>query len=101
MDGMTEIAGTGFFFRRSKDGQIVFARMAGDEMEELDPETFANLFGSEVESSSARKQAQSILSEMNSSRRTNYQLAEPKTAVAPEDQERSANAMLGQIMGSM
>lgn len=94
-DNMNEIAGTGFFFGRNNDGSMSFARQMDEGMEPLDPDVFAAAFGSEVETEDARKQAQSILQEMNSSRRTNYALAPYEGAA---EAQQNMNGMLGSMM---
>jgi hypothetical protein len=99
MENMSEIAGTGFFFSRNGDGSMAFARGMGEEMEELDPDTFAAAFGSSVEDQDARKQAQGILQELNSSKRMNLTLAPFENRATESQQEM--NSVLGGMMGGM
>lgn len=100
MEDMTEIAGTGFFFTRMGDGMISFARMGeGEEMEELDPEGFATAFGSEVQSEEARREASSILNELNRTRKMNLSLAPFDDSMnedsRPVQQQQEMNSVLG------
>lgn len=106
---MNEIAGTGFFFSRLPSGEVSFARRMGeDNVEEMDPESFGRVFGSEVESPDAREQAQNILGELNASRKTGYTLAgaEPQDMRREEQelrqtpQQAQTSGLLGQIMGA-
>lgn len=106
---MSEIAGTGFFFSRLPSGDVSFARKMGDnDIEEMDPATFGRIFGSEVESPDAREQAQNILGELNSSRKTGYALAgaEPQDIKQQEQelrqtpQQAQTSGFLGQVMGA-
>jgi hypothetical protein len=99
MENMTEISSTGFFFSRNPDGSMSFARNLGEQMEEMDAETFSQVFGSEVEQEDARKQAAGIITEYNSSRRTNFSLApfqmQENRAV---EKQQEMNSVLGSMM---
>jgi len=101
MEDMTEISGTGFFFARMPDGGFSFARMVGEEKEELDPPMFAEQFGATVESEEARKQAAGILNEVNKSMRLSLSLA-PFAAPGgdgPEQMGQEMNAGMGSFLG--
>lgn len=101
MNGMSEIAGTGYFYKHSPDGAIKFGQMTGDELQELDPQSFAQAFGSQVQSQEARKEATNILDQLNRTRRMNLKLA-PVTEDSPVEQgQQQNNSMLGAMMGGM
>jgi hypothetical protein len=94
---MKEIAGSGFFYSRLPDGDMQFARDMGGEPEELDTETFAQTFGSMVESEEARQEAQGILDEINRTRNSNFVLAE----MAQQEQEMQQPPEMAQAQGAM
>lgn len=98
MNDMAEIAGTGFYFKRKPEGGIDFARLNGDQMEPLDPPAFAQTFGSQVQGQSARKQATSIIDELNRTRRAGLALA-PFGENHVGDKMQENNAVLGALMG--
>lgn len=94
MSNMTEIAGTGFFYSHKPDGGIEFGQMSESAIQPVDPDTFASAFGRQVASKPARKEAQNILGQLNSSRRTNIKLAE-------FDNAQQTNAAAGTLLGGM
>lgn len=94
---MSEIAGTGFYYSMKPDGGLDFAQMRGDAMEPLDAQTFAQVFGRQVNSKDARKQAQNLLGQMNQSRRTSFTLA-PFDDRA-EQASQQMNAQIGTVLG--
>jgi hypothetical protein len=98
MENFMEIAGTGFFFSRKPDGAIDFARGAGEDMQPMDPDMFSRVFGSEVNNPDARKQAQGILTELNSSRRSNFSLAPFSTE---DNRAVQANQEMNSVLGGM
>lgn len=101
MANMAEIAGTGFFYSHKPDGGMDFARMVGDKMEMLDPDSFAAAFGREVGSQDARKQAQNLVGQLNSSRRQSLKLApfDESTTDAVQQQSQELNAQAGTLLG--
>lgn len=105
LDKMSEIAGTGFFYTRTPNGDTVFARMGNEgEPEDMDVESFALTFGESVQAEDARAEASGILEEINRQRRQNYTLApfaEQEQELRQTGGQAEMAGMLGQMMGGV
>lgn len=105
LDKMSEIAGTGFFYARSPNGETVFARMGNEgEPEDMDVESFALTFGETVQAEDARAEASGILEEINRQRRKNFTLApfaEQEQELRQTGGQAEMAGMLGQMMGGV